>query len=91
MCGVAGILKGLGFEVYGSEKDKPYPPSSEILKKLNIPIFKPDPENIKKIKPDSVIVGNIAKKDRFRSFNCSGIRDSSLFFSFFFRKVYFFK
>ena len=63
MCGVAGILKELGFEVYGSEKDKPYPPSSEILKKLNIPIFKPDPENIKKIKPDSVIVGNIAKKD----------------------------
>ena len=63
MCGVAGILKELGFEVYGSEKDKPYPPSSEILKKLNIPIFKPDPENIKKIKPDSVIVGNIAKKE----------------------------
>ncbi|PMP66970.1 MAG: UDP-N-acetylmuramate:L-alanyl-gamma-D-glutamyl-meso-diaminopimelate ligase [Thermodesulfobacterium geofontis] len=63
MCGVAGILKESGFEVYGSEKKIPYPPSSLILKKLNIPLYKPDSENIKKIKPDAVIVGNIAKSD----------------------------
>ena len=63
MSGVAGILKESGFEVYGSEKVNLYPPSSEVLKKLNIPIYKPDPENIRKIKPDAVIVGNITKKD----------------------------
>jgi len=63
MCGVAGILKESGFEVFGSEKGKIYPPSSEIIEKLKIPVYKPDQENIKKIKPDAVIVGNIAKKD----------------------------
>ena len=63
MSGVAGILKESGFEVYGSEKGNLYPPSSEVLKKLNVPIYKPDPENIRKIKPNAVIVGNITKKD----------------------------
>jgi len=63
MCGVAGILKNLGFEVYGSEKGEIYPPASEILKKLNIPVYKFDSQNIKKIKPDVLIVGNAIKKD----------------------------
>jgi UDP-N-acetylmuramate: L-alanyl-gamma-D-glutamyl-meso-diaminopimelate ligase len=63
MCGVAGILKESGFEVYGSEKGNLYPPSSLILERLKIYVYKSDPENIKKIKPDAVIVGNVAKKD----------------------------
>jgi len=63
MCGVAGILKKSSFTVFGSEKGKLYPPSSQVLKKLSIPIYEPDPKNIEKIKPDAVIVGNIAKKD----------------------------
>lgn len=63
MCGVAGILKESGFEVCGSEKGDLYPPSSYILERLKIPVYKSDPENIKKIKPDAVIVGNVAKRD----------------------------
>ena len=63
MCGVVGILKESGFMVFGSEKGNLYPPSSQVLKKLSIPIYEPDPQNIEKIKPDAVIVGNIAKKD----------------------------
>uniref|UniRef100_A0A7V6CDG1 UDP-N-acetylmuramate:L-alanyl-gamma-D-glutamyl-meso-diaminopimelate ligase n=1 Tax=Thermodesulfobacterium geofontis TaxID=1295609 RepID=A0A7V6CDG1_9BACT len=63
MCGVAGILKKSSFTVFGSEKGKLYPPSSQVLKKLSIPIYDPDPQNIEKIKPDAVIVGNVAKKD----------------------------
>ncbi len=63
MCGVAGILKKCSFEVAGSEKDTIYPPASEILKKLKIPVFRFNPENIRNFRPDTVIVGNAIKKD----------------------------
>lgn len=70
MCGVAGILKGLGYGVYGSETGNLYPPSSEILEKLKVPIYKPDPANIKKIMPDVVIAGNVVKKDDLEVIAC---------------------
>ncbi len=63
MCGVAGILKELGFEVFGSEKEEIYPPSSTVLEKLKIPVYKFNSENISKIKPSAIIVGNSIKID----------------------------
>jgi UDP-N-acetylmuramate: L-alanyl-gamma-D-glutamyl-meso-diaminopimelate ligase len=88
MCGVAGILKESGFKVFGSEKGKLYPPSSQVLKKLSIPIYEPDPQNIEKIKPDAVIVGNIAKKDDVEVFSFSKIRNPSLLLSLFFKPIH---
>ncbi|MDN5379429.1 UDP-N-acetylmuramate--L-alanine ligase [Thermodesulfobacterium sp.] len=61
MCGVAGLLKQSGYEVFGSEKGEIYPPASDILKNLGIKVLPFDPENIVKIKPDCVIVGNSVK------------------------------
>lgn len=63
MCGVAGILKESGFKVYGSEKERIYPPSSEVLEKLKISIYRFDPKNIEKIKPSAIIVGNSIKRN----------------------------
>ncbi|MCX8041996.1 MAG: Mur ligase family protein [Thermodesulfobacteriaceae bacterium] len=63
MCGVAGILKNKGFEVFGSEEKEIYPPASEILKFLEIPILKPDPQNLNLIKPEALIIGNAIKRD----------------------------
>ena len=63
MCGVAGILKSLNYQVFGSEKDEIYPPASNILKSLSIPIFNFSSENLQKIKPQVVIIGNSIKKD----------------------------
>ena len=63
MCGVAGILKNLGFDVAGSEKGEVYPPASEILKKIGITPFKFAAENILTSSPDAVIVGNAVSKE----------------------------
>lgn len=58
MSGVAGLCKGLGFKVCGSEENPLYPPSSHLLKELKIKVFTPSEENLLKIKPDLVVVGN---------------------------------
>ncbi|BAU23049.1 UDP-N-acetylmuramate [Caldimicrobium thiodismutans] len=58
MSGVAGLCRGLGFEVCGSEENPLYPPSSFLLKELGIEVFKPSEENLLKFKPDLVVVGN---------------------------------
>ncbi|MFN3407328.1 MAG: UDP-N-acetylmuramate--L-alanine ligase, partial [Caldimicrobium sp.] len=63
MAGVAGLAKSLGFEVTGSEDKELYPPSSDILKDLNIKVLKSKEENIERIGPDIVVVGNAVKKD----------------------------
>jgi len=63
MCGVAGLLKQSGYQVFGSEKAEVYPPASEILKELKIRVFPFDPENINQIKPDCVVVGNSVKAE----------------------------
>lgn len=63
MCGLAGILKSKGFEVFGSDEGEIYPPASEILEYLNISVFKPDPKNLRVLKPEALIVGNAIKKD----------------------------
>lgn len=58
MASLAGLLKKKGYEVAGSDQDI-YPPMSEMLKKLKIPVFKPYKAfHVKRYKPDIVVVGN---------------------------------
>lgn len=61
MSATAGLAKGLGFEVSGSEENPLYPPSSYILEELGIKVLKPSEENLSKFKPDLVVVGNAIK------------------------------
>lgn len=63
MSGTAGIAKEMDYEVAGSEKGKILPPSSEVLKSLNIPVFFFSEKNIPTFKPDLVVVGNAVKRD----------------------------
>ncbi len=63
MCGVAGILKSNGFEVFGSEEKEVYPPASEILSFLEILPLKPNCQNLSLLKPEALIVGNAIKKE----------------------------
>jgi len=58
MASVAGLLKARGYEVAGSDQ-KTWPPASTLLENLKIKVFSPfSVENIKKYKPDVVVVGN---------------------------------
>ncbi len=58
----AAYLKRQGVEVTGSDQNI-YPPMSDVLKDAGVPVFLGyDPENIKKCKPDLVIVGNVIRK-----------------------------
>lgn len=62
MASLAGLLKTRGFEICGSDTNT-YPPMSDELKKQGIPIFTPYSENnLKKTRPDLVIVGNAISK-----------------------------
>ena len=62
MSALAGILKGMGFEVKGSDNN-PYPPMSDLLRSLNITIFDGyNPINLKE-RPDLVIIGNVIRRD----------------------------
>ena len=58
MASLAGLLKKKGYEVVGSDQDV-YPPMSDMLRSLKIPIFKPyNGFHLKHHKPDIVVVGN---------------------------------
>lgn len=58
MSGLAGLLRQKGYNVAGSDQAV-YPPISDFLKKLAIPVFSPySAENFLKYKPDVVVVGN---------------------------------
>ncbi len=63
MSGVAGLAKALGFEVFGSDEKELYPPSSDLLKELEIEVSKPKPERILKLNPDYLVVGNAIRAD----------------------------
>lgn len=63
MSAVAGLAQSLGHTVTGSEDKEILPPSSTLLKDLNLQIYKSSEENILKIKPDLVVVGNAIKKE----------------------------
>jgi len=58
MASLAGLLKKKGYEVAGSDQDI-YPPMSDMLRDLKIPVFSPYSEfHMKQYKPDVVVVGN---------------------------------
>ena len=57
MAGLAGLLLAKGYRVTGSDQNV-YPPMSEVLERLGIPIFREyRPENLQP-HPDRVVIGN---------------------------------
>ena len=64
MAGLAGLLKARGFRITGTEARPPYSPSREVLKALGVePFLGFHPENIDRIKPSAVVVGNVIRAD----------------------------
>jgi UDP-N-acetylmuramate: L-alanyl-gamma-D-glutamyl-meso-diaminopimelate ligase len=57
MASLAGLLKQRGFKVTGSDAAA-YPPMSEFLASINIPVAQPYSETNLKPRPDVVVVGN---------------------------------
>ncbi len=57
MASLAGLLKQRGFHVTGSDATA-YPPMSDLLRGMNIPITEPYSEANLKPRPDLVVVGN---------------------------------
>lgn len=58
----AGMLKGAGYEVTGSDENV-YPPMSEKLVEWGIDVLQPfRPENLDGARPDLVVVGNVIRK-----------------------------
>src|SRR5881396_2831112 len=62
MASLAGMLREKGYAVSGSDSDV-YPPMSDFLARLEIPVFKGfNAENIQKNKPDVVVIGNVLSR-----------------------------
>src|SRR5215472_12718821 len=57
MASLAGLLKQRGFKVTGSDAAA-YPPMSDFLASMNIPVAQPYAEANLKPRPDLVVVGN---------------------------------
>ncbi|HET9101476.1 MAG TPA: Mur ligase domain-containing protein, partial [Acidobacteriaceae bacterium] len=57
MASLAGMLQLQGWHVTGSDKAA-YPPMSDLLEQLHIPIAQPFSEKNLEARPDLVIVGN---------------------------------
>src|SRR2546423_5920675 len=57
MASLAGMLKQLGYKVTGSDAAA-YPPMSDFLRALSIPVSQPFDENNLRPRPDVVVVGN---------------------------------
>lgn len=57
MASLAGMLQTKGYRITGSDAAA-YPPMSDLLKSLDIPIMEPYSEANLKPRPDAVIVGN---------------------------------
>src|SRR5689334_14608072 len=62
MGAVAGLLSGAGHEVRGSDAAV-YPPMSEQLAELGVPVMMPYSEDNLSWQPDLVVVGNVHSKD----------------------------
>lgn len=62
MGALAGLLKAAGHDVRGSDRVV-YPPMSDQLEELQIPVFKGFSADNLAWKPDSVVVGNVCSKD----------------------------
>ncbi len=61
MASLAGLLKGCGIKVYGSDQEI-YPPMSTFLQSLSIPVFEGYREENLHPAPDLVIVGNVIRR-----------------------------
>ncbi|MDY6880134.1 MAG: UDP-N-acetylmuramate:L-alanyl-gamma-D-glutamyl-meso-diaminopimelate ligase [Thermodesulfobacteriota bacterium] len=73
MASLAGMLKHQGYRVTGSDQNI-YPPMSEQLKKLEIPVFKGySPGNLSH-NPDLVVVGNVITRDNPEAMELSRIK-----------------
>ncbi len=57
MASLAGLLKQRGFKVTGSDAAA-YPPMSDFLASMSVPVSPPDSEDNLKPRPDLVVVGN---------------------------------
>src|ERR1700749_2609211 len=57
MASLAGLLKLEGHRITGSDKAA-YPPMSDLLRELGIPVLEPYAESNLDSKPDLVVVGN---------------------------------
>ncbi len=57
MASLAGLLRLLGHRITGSDKAA-YPPMSDLLRELGIPVMEPYAESNLDAKPDLVVVGN---------------------------------
>ena len=57
MASLAGLLKQRGFQVTGSDAAA-YPPMSDLLRSMGIPVSEPYSEENLKRRPDLVVVGN---------------------------------
>lgn len=62
MGNAALLLKWLGHEVMGADKDI-YPPMSDVLSKAGIPIFEGyDAQRLEQLAPDRVVIGNVISR-----------------------------
>src|SRR5262249_3837158 len=80
MASLAGMLREKGYAVIGSDSDV-YPPMSDLLSRLEIPVFKGfNAENIQKTKPDLVVIGNALSRGNveIESVLDSGLRYASM-------------
>src|SRR5580704_3330039 len=57
MASLAGLLQLHGHRITGSDKAA-YPPMSDLLRELGIPVFEPYAESNLDLRPDLVVVGN---------------------------------
>ncbi len=62
MGAVAGLLKAAGHDVRGSD-EAVYPPMSEALERAGIPVMCPFSEENLAWGPDTVVVGNVCRRD----------------------------
>ncbi len=80
MASLAGMLREKGYRVCGSDSDV-YPPMSDFLDKLGIPVFKGySAENFSRTKPDLVVIGNALSRGNVEIEHVldSGIRYASM-------------
>jgi len=61
MASLAGMLRGRGFRVTGSDAAA-YPPMSDFLTSLDIPVFQPFAAENLEPQPDLVVVGNVISR-----------------------------
>lgn len=62
MSAIAGLYREAGCEVRGSDSGKPYPPVSQLLGRLSIPVMYPYSKENLAWAPDLVIIGNVIRR-----------------------------